>query len=84
MQDKYGQLRLSMAKVLKEKRTKSISKICNEVGISKSILSDLERGNKEIFFSTFWRIAEALDVSPSELVRNIEENLPEHFSFIED
>ena len=41
-------------------------------GIARSHLSMIESGAKQPNFETIWRIAEALDISPSELVAEIE------------
>ena len=43
----------------------------------------MEKGKKDLQLSTFWRIAEALYVKPSELLLMIEKDLGEDFSFIE-
>ena len=42
-------------------------------GIARSHLSMIESGTKQPNFETIWRIAEALDVAPSELVLEIEQ-----------
>jgi len=42
-------------------------------GIARSHLSMIENGGKQANFCTIWRIAQALDMKPSELVRRIEE-----------
>ena len=42
-------------------------------GIARSHLSMIENGTKQPNFETVWRIAEALDISPSKLVAEIEE-----------
>ena len=41
-------------------------------GIARSHLSMIESGTKQPNFETIWRIADALDISPSELVAEIE------------
>ena len=41
-------------------------------GIARSHLSMIENGAKQPNFETIWRIADALDISPSELVAEIE------------
>ena len=41
-------------------------------GIARSHLSMIENGTKQPNFETIWRIADALDISPSELVAEIE------------
>ena len=42
-------------------------------GLSRSHLAALESGEKIIRLDTLWRLAEALEVSPSELIRMTEE-----------
>ena len=85
MQDvKRDELQKVLAFVIKKYRNdKSISRLANEIGLSKSIWSDLEKGKKDIQFSTFCRIAEALEVKPSLLMLEIEEMLGNDFSFLE-
>ena len=47
-------------------------------GIARSHLAALEKGEKTAKMDTVWRIAEALGIRPSELVRKIEnENMKE-------
>lgn len=74
------------AEIVKELRTKtgkSISLISNELNISKSIWSDIELAKTDIQMSTFWRIAEALEIQPDELIRKIKNNLSKSLTFIE-
>ena len=42
-------------------------------GIARSHLAALENGGKTVRLDTLWRIAEALEISPGELVRLVEE-----------
>lgn len=74
----------TLAIVTKKYRAqKSISQLSNEIGLSKSIWSELEKGHKDIQLSTFWRIAEAFDIKPSELLKEMEKELGNNFSFLE-
>ena len=41
-------------------------------GISRSHLAALEKGEKVVKLDTLWRIADALEISPSELVQKTE------------
>ena len=41
-------------------------------GIARSHLSMIENGTKQPNFETIWRIADALDIPPSQLVADIE------------
>ena len=76
----------AVAKTIKELRLKtgkSISLISNELNVSKSIWSDVELGKSDLQFTTFWRISEALDITPENLIKKIRENLAEEINFIE-
>ena len=64
---------------------KTIKKIRKEYGLSQEVLSGLagiarthltmiENGTKQANFETIWRIALALEMKPSELVKRIENN----------
>lgn len=44
-------------------------------GIARTHLSMIENGSKQANFETIWRIALALNMLPSELVRKIELNM---------
>ncbi len=85
MQDKKLKLQNSLGKIINQQRRElSITKLSNEIDLSKSIWSDVEKGKKDIQLSTFWRIAEALFLKPSELLKLIEEDLGEDFFLIDD
>lgn len=85
MQDKKQKLQTILGKIIKKNRqNKSINRLSNEIELSKSIWSDLEKGKKDIQFSTLWRIAEALEIRPSFLVKEIEDEMGVDFSFIEE
>lgn len=74
-----------LAKIIKKLRNeKSITQLANEIDLSKSVWFNLEKGERDIQFSTFWRIAEALEIKPSELVKEIENQVGKNFSFIEN
>ena len=85
MQERKEELQVAVGNTIKNCRKHiSISQISNEIGLSKSIWSDLEKGQKDIQLSTFWRIAEGLDIKPSELLKLVENSLNESFSFLEN
>lgn len=85
MQDELrNYFKTGIAKVVKKSRTKSITKSSDEIGMHKAIWADLEKGNKDPQLSTLWRIAEGLDLKPHTLVKMIEEELGENFSFLEN
>ena len=84
MQDKKKELLEILAKVIKELRgNNSISRLSMEVDISKSIWSNIECAKRDAQLSTLWKISEALNIKPSELLKIIETKLGENFSFIE-
>ena len=84
MQDKKDKILRAMAKVIKQKRGKlSITQLSLSVDISKSIWSTIEKGQKDAQLTTFFRIAEALYIKPSELLSDIEKELGENFSMVE-
>ena len=84
MQELKLELQKAIAKIVKTHRTKSITKSADEIGMGKSLWADLENGIKDPQFSTFWRIAEGLNIKPHILVKMIEDELGEKFSFIEN
>ena len=84
MQEEKEKLQRALGIVVKKYRARySINKLANEIELSKSVWSDLERGKKDIQFTTFWRIAEALNVPPTVLIMEIQDELGKDFSFIE-
>lgn len=58
----------------KEKRL-SQDVLSGLAGIARSHLSMIENGSKQANFETIWRIALALNMRPSELVKRIEQEL---------
>ena len=84
MQELKKELQQAIAKVIREHRTKSITKSADEIAMGKSMWADLENGIKDPQFSTLWRIAEGLDIKPHILVEMIENELREDFSFLEN
>ena len=82
MQDKKReQLQKAFARVIKRHRKYSISKICNEIELSKSVWSMVEQEEKDVQLSTMWRIAEALGMPASQLIKYTEEELGKDFYF---
>lgn len=84
MQELKKELQKAIAKVVREHRKKSITKSADEIAMGKSMWADLENGIKDPQFSTLWRIAEGLDIKPHILVKLIEDELGEEFSFLEN
>ena len=84
MQELKNKLQKAIAKVVRKHRTKSITKSADEIAMGKSMWADLENGIKDPQFSTLWRIAEGLDIKPHILVKMIEDEVGEDFSFLEN
>lgn len=76
----------TIAEIIKEyrlKEKKSISLISNEINLSKSIWSQVEKGVKDIQISTIWRICEALEIPLSTLILEIEKRTKGKINFLE-
>ena len=84
MQEKRLKLQKAIADVIKENRVKSITKSADEIGMGKSIWADLENGIKDPQLSTFWRIAEGLNLKPCQLLKMVEDKIGKDFSFSDD
>ena len=85
MQDKKIKLQKSLGKIItSERKNISITQLSMVIDLSKSIWSDVEKGKKDIQLSTFWRIAEGLNLKPHQLLKMIEEKIGENFSFLDD
>lgn len=84
MQELKKEFQKAIATVVKSHRKKSITKSADEIGMGKSLWADLENGIKDPQFSTLWRIAEGLDIKPHILVEQIEKELGNNFSFLEN
>ena len=84
MQTHRKKLQQITGKVVRKLRTKSITKSADEIGMGKSLWADLENGIKDPQFSTLWRIAEGLEIKPHVLVKIIEDEIGDDFSFLED
>ena len=83
MQERRNELQQAIAKIVRQHRKKSITKSADEIGMGKSIWADLENGIKDPQLSTLWRVAEGLNIPLSKLIKEIETNLTQDFSFIE-
>ena len=66
---KKRELQFAIAHVNKKYSKISITKSADEIGMGKSLWADLENGIKDPQLSTIWRIAEGLEIKPSELLR---------------
>lgn len=85
MQERKKELQKVLAAVIKKHRkTSSISRLSDEIELSKSIWAGVERGERDVQLSTFWRMAEGLEIKPSVLLKEIEDILGNDFSFLEN
>lgn len=86
MQDSKILLQQVLAELVKKHRNKtkkSISLISDEINLSKSIWSDLEKGKKDPQFSTLWRVCVALEIKLSDLILEIEQK-SDKINFLEE
>lgn len=63
----------SVIERLRKEKGKSQEVISGLCGVARSHLSMIESGKKRLRFDTMWKIALALEISPSTLVKLIEE-----------
>ena len=84
MQELKNELQKAIATVVKRHRIKSITKSSDEIGMGKSLWADLENGIKDPQLSTLWRIAEGLDIKLHQLIKEVENELGDKFSFLEN
>jgi transcriptional regulator with XRE-family HTH domain len=62
----------------------SINKFAHEYELDVGNTSRIEKGSVDVKLVTFWKIAEALEISPSELLKIIENKLSKNFHFYEE
>ena len=75
-----------LSELLKEyRKNNSISQriLAYEYGIHKSMISRVESSSNSIFLLSFWRLAEAINMRPSELLFLVEKRLPDGFRLID-
>ena len=65
----------SVVKRLREEKNLSQDVLSGLAGIARTHLSMIENGKKQANFETIWKLALALELSPSELVSLIEQEL---------
>lgn len=77
----------TLGEVIRERRmslNKSMYLISAECGMSKSTWREAELGVcKDINLSTIWKISDGLEISPSELLLEVENRLSQNFSLSE-
>ena len=60
---------VNKVKRLRKERVLTIRELANEAGVSKTTISNIENGQSEAYPSTIRKLARALEVQPSDLVR---------------
>ena len=86
MQDKKLKFQNALAKIIKKHRQNlqlSMTKTSDEIGLTKSIWSNVEAGNRDPQLTTIWRMAEALNVPLSKIILELENELGEDY-FLEN
>lgn len=90
MQDKFHEnkelFQKTLGAIIKQHRLKSkksISQISAEIGMTKSMWADLEKGIKDPQMSTLWRICEGLEIEVFEVLKELKKELNKNFTFIE-
>jgi transcriptional regulator with XRE-family HTH domain len=90
MQDGYFKNKILLQTVLGEiikeyrlKTNKSISYLTAEIGMTKSLLADTEKGIKDPQLSTLWRLSQALEIPLSDIIKELESKLGKDFSLID-
>ena len=85
MQDKKEKILIALAKVIKKRRGKlSITQVSLSADVSKSIWAMIEHARRDAQLTTLFKIAEALYIKPSQLLYEIERELGDTFSYLED
>ena len=82
MQDKKLYFRKVLAKVVRDYRLKSgksISKISNEIDLTKSVWHEIELANRDPQLSTIWRIAEGLNMPLSKIIIEMEKDVAKDY-----
>lgn len=74
-----------VVKDFRQNSDKSIYKISAESGVSKSTWREVEiAACKDINFTTFWKIAEGLEIAPKVLILALKKKLGEDFTLIDE
>jgi len=82
------QLSKEFGKIVRELRVKrtslSVNKFADSYDLSRGNLSKIENGEVECKFVTVWKVAEALNMKPSELIQIIEQKLGKNFKLMDE
>ncbi len=69
---------------LRSDKKLSINKFAHEYALDVGNTSRVEKGSIEVKLVTFWKIAEALEISPSKLLNLVEKRLGKNFHFYDE
>lgn len=87
MQAPADKLLKTFGEIIKEHRIalkKSVYKISAEASIPKTTWRRIEENiHKDIYFTSIWKIAEGLEISPEKLIAELKERLGKDFSLID-
>ena len=72
-----------MTKKRRQEQKKSISLVSAEIGMTKSMWADLERGIKDPQLSTIIRMAEGMNITASQIIIDLEKQLGKNFTLID-
>ena len=82
--EKKKTLLMALGKVVYKKRKeigKGINRFSFEYDIGNGLLSRLENGKLDIKITTFWKLANALNLNLTDFIKEIEKELPKEFNF---
>ena len=76
----------TLGKIIKEYRSKkcSINQIANEYDLDVGNTSRIENGLIDARLITLWKISEALNIKPSEIIIKLETKLGDNFHFFDE
>lgn len=68
----------------RESQNKSVRILAYEFDLQKSLISRIENGTNEPKIISIWTLCEALGIKTSDLLKRVENALPEDFSLIDN
>lgn len=77
---------IALGEVFKELRCENAMSqrmLAFEYGLHKSLISRFESSSNNPFFLNVWKIAETVDIRPSEFIALVEKKLPNGFKLID-
>ncbi len=79
----YKKVLGEIVKKYRQEQKKSISLVSAEIGMTKSMWADLERGIKDPQLSTIIRMAEGMNITASQIIIDLEKQLGKNFTLID-